>query len=66
MWSNILQLIIKHLLKPLLIDGVVFLYKSIKEYFRKKKLKKDNAKKVDDYEKADNREENSDTFSNLP
>lgn len=66
MWAKAAELLIKYLIKPLLIDGVVWLYKTIQEYFRKKKLEKENRKKVEAYENAETREDNSDSFSNLP
>lgn len=66
MWAKIVQSI----LIPLVKDQVVALIKWVVNWFserkRKKELKKSNNKKVDDYVKANNADDASDSFSKLP
>ena len=60
------QAILTYILKPLFIN----LYKKIKykvsEFFRKRKLKKENAKKVENYENSDNVDDAVDGFDGMP
>ena len=66
MWAKIVQAI----LLPLIQKSVVALYnwiiKSISEWKRKRKLKKDNEKKVKDYEEASNIDDANDSYNKLP
>ena len=71
------KLILQWVVLPLTKDLALWLFKvskkgvlSIVNYFkekkRKKKLKKENEKKVEDYKNANNQNDNTDSFSNLP
>lgn len=66
MWAKLVQLI----LVPLIERSVVALWKwatgSIKEFLRKRKLKKENTKKVEAYENSDSVDDSVDDFSKLP
>lgn len=70
MWAKIGQWALQALLIPWLKDQGVTLVKWIKnawkEYKRKKKLKKDNKKKVTDYENSTNQSDAHDSFEQLP
>jgi hypothetical protein len=65
-WAKLVQAV----LIPLVQKSVVALFNWVKnlitEYFRKKKLKKDNDKKVKDYEESDNIADARDDFNKLP
>ena len=68
--TKIYELLIKYVLKPLLMEGVAKLFKwagnTWKEFWRKRKLKKKNKKKVKAYEEASTVDESRDTFNDLP
>lgn len=68
--TKLYQLLISNIIKPLLIEGALFLFnwikKSISEYFRKRKLKNENKKKIENYKKADGVDAAIDDFSELP
>lgn len=70
MWAKIGQWILITLIKPALEKTLVALFKYIKnwvsEYFRKRKLKKENSKKVKRYEKATDIDDAGDSFDELP
>lgn len=66
MWAKLVQT----LLMPLIQKSVVALYKyvsaSIKDWWRKRKLKKKNEGKVEDYENATNIDDARDAHNKLP
>lgn len=66
MWARLVQLI----LVPLVEKSVVALWKwitgSIKEFLRKRKLKKENTRKVEAYENSDSVDDSADSFDQLP
>jgi hypothetical protein len=64
--SKIAELLAKWLLIPLIKDGINWAIKKVKEYFRKRKLKKDNDKKVKKYEDASNKDDARDSYSDMP
>jgi hypothetical protein len=66
MWQKLAEKLLKWFLIPLIKDGINWAVKKVKEYFRKRKLKKDNDKKVQKYEKANNADDARDSFSKLP
>lgn len=67
------QLLIKLIIVPLIEKGLKALWKfSVKSYARfkawlaKRKLKKINQQKVEDYENAENEADSIDSYNNLP
>lgn len=72
MWAKALKYLAEFLLLPLLMEGAIFLREYVKDWFDKRKRKKDNEKRKKDNERKANAHANSsvddsgDTFRELP
>lgn len=66
MWAKLLQAIIIPLIEKSVVALYKWIVKSFKDWLRKRKLKKENKKKVKNYEESDNIDDAVDDFSELP
>jgi len=66
MQAKLIEWLSKYLLIPLIMKGIQWIKDWTSEFFRKRKLKKENDKKVENYEESTTIDESRDTFRDLP
>ena len=64
--NKVIELLLTYVLKPLIEKGFKYFYRMAKDWYERRKLKKENKEKVENYKEADDIDSSADEFSKLP